>query len=153
MKKGIAVITAVIVIGMSGLALAQMNDKGSGMMMDKGDKGGMMGKGGMMMGMHGMMMKMGEMMNKIAVATSDGGIVVIAGDKMTKYDKDLSVVKEVELKSNMEAMQKMMSGMMAKCPMMGKGMMGGMGKDKDGDDDATEAAAKPADTIDHASHH
>ena len=142
MKKGIVVITAMIFIGMSGLALAQSNDKGNGMM-DKDDNGGMMGKGmmgkGMMMGMHGMMMKMGEMMNKTVVPTSDGGIIIVAGDKITKYDKDLAVVKEVELKNDMEGMQKMMGEMMQKCSMMG----GGMGKtDNDADD-----------KVDHASHH
>ena len=149
MKKRLLVITAVVVVGLSGLVLAQMNDKGDGMM-DKGDKGGMMGGGMMgkgMMGMHGMMMKMGEMMNKTAVATSDGGIIIVAGDKITKYDKDLNVVKEVELKSNMEAMQKMMSDMMAKCPMMGSGMMGGMGQD------GKTGTAPAATEVDHASHH
>ena len=148
MKNGMAIITAVVVLTVTGLAFAQMNDKG-GSMMDKGDKGGMMGggmmgggmmgKGGMMMGMHGMMMKM---MEKSVTATSDGGIVIVAGDKITKYDKDLNLVKEVELKSNMEAMQKMMSQMMEKCP-----MMGGMGQE--GKTDATPAAAQ----VDHASHH
>ncbi len=54
MKNKIVVFTAVIVFGFSGLALAQMNDKGKEMMKDKS---GMMGDKDEMMGMHGMMMK------------------------------------------------------------------------------------------------
>ena len=138
MKKGFIAITAVFVIGMSGLALAQMDDKGNGMT-NKDNKGSMMGGGmmdkGMMMQMHGMMMKMGAMMNKTAFATTDGGFVVVSADKITKYDKDINVVKEVELKNDMDAMQKMMGEMMEKCSMMGNGK----GKDKVDDDDADKA--------------
>lgn len=32
------------------------------------------------------------------VATSDGGVVILAGPKLIKYDKDLNLVKEVEIK-------------------------------------------------------
>jgi hypothetical protein len=153
MKNSIAVITAVVVLTISGLALAQMDkgkemmgDKSKGMMDDKGMgmKNSMMEKGGMM-GMHGMMMKM---MEKTVVATSDGGIIIVSANKISKYDKDLNLVKEVELKApTMEEMQKM-------CPMMGKGgmMEGGMM-----DGDMGKPADKPADSatseVDHASHH
>ena len=160
MKKGIAVITAVIVIGMSGLVSAQMNDKSSGMM-DKGDKGGMMGgsmmgKGMMgkgMMGMmkHGMMMKM---MEKSVVATSDGGVVIVVGNKVSKFDKDLNLVKEVDLKTDMDGMKKMMGEMMEQCSMMDKGMKGkGMDMDGDDDDKPAAAAAAPSTEVDHTSHH
>lgn len=44
-------------------------------------------KGGMMMGMH-----------PTVVATSDGGVVVLAGGKLAKYDASLNLVKEVEIK-------------------------------------------------------
>ena len=69
-------------------------------MKDKMMQGDMMGKQGMMGGdmmgpgmmgkgmMGGMMMK--SMMEKTMVATSDGGIIVLAGNKLTKYDKDLN---------------------------------------------------------------
>lgn len=44
-------------------------------------------------------MQMMAMMNKPSVtATSDGGVVVLAGPKLVKYDKDLNWVKEVEIK-------------------------------------------------------
>ena len=106
---------------------------------------GMMDGKGSMMGMHGMMMKM---MEKTMVPTSDGGVIVLAGNQLTKYDKDLNVVKEVELKMDMEAMKKNMDDMMKMCPMMGKGMKDGMSK-KDDDNEAAEAAEK----VEHASHH
>ncbi len=48
----------------------------------------------MMMGMGGGMMGGHESM----VATSDGGVVVMAGPKLMKYDRDLNLVKEVEMK-------------------------------------------------------
>ncbi len=139
MKKGIAVITAVIVLTISGLALAQM-DKGKDMTGDKG-------KG--MMGMMGMGSMMQSMMQKSVVATSDGGIIVVTGNKITKYDKDLNVVKEVELKMDMEGMHKQMMDMMQNCPMMGKGMMGDMKEDSSKGD----AAGKPTSADEHASHH
>ena len=141
MKKSLIAVAVVIIVGTSGLAIAQMKDGMKG-----GMKGGMMGDSkGSMMGMHGMMMKM---MDRNVVATSDGGIVIVTGNKLTKYDKSLNVVKEVELKMDMEGMQKMMDGMKSMCPMMGKGMKDGMSK-KDDDNEAAEAAEK----VEHASHH
>ncbi len=148
MKKGVAVITAVVVLTITGLALAQMDkgkdmgEKGMGMMGGGMMKGEMMDKGGMMGGKMMGMMGMSAMMQRQVVATSDGGIIVVAGNKLTKYDKDLNVVKEVELKMDMEGMQKMMENMKNMCPMMGKGMMGG-------GDAAGEAISADA----HASHH
>ena len=153
MKKRLITIAAVVVLTTVSLALAQMNDKGKdmmggGMMDGKGGMMGMMGKGMMgdksgMMGMHSMMMKM---MEKLMVPTEDGGVVVLFGNKLTKYDKDLNVVKEVEIKMDMEGMHKNMDDMMKMCPMMGKGMKEGMSKKDDDDDEAAEAA-------EHASHH
>jgi hypothetical protein len=138
MKKSVLAVTAVLVLSVSGIALAQM-DKDKGMMDDKGMGMGMMKEG--MMGkkdmMHGMM-KM--MMEKTVVATSDGGIVIVSANKISKYDKDLNLVKEVELKApTMEEMQKM-------CPMMGKGgMMGGeMMGDMDKDDDRASESKESA---------
>ena len=150
MKNGLIVITAVLVIGVSGLGLAQMNDKGSGMM-DKGDKGSMMGGGMKGMMKHGMMMKM---MEKSVVATSDGGVVVIMANKMSKYDKDMNLVKEVDLTTDMGGMKKMMGEMMEQCSMMDKSMKG-KGMDMDGDDDDKPASttAGTSSEVDHASHH
>jgi len=93
---------------------------------------GMMGKGQMMSmcPMHHMMM--GSMMSKAIAPTEDGGVIVLAGDKLIKYDKDLNLVKEVEVKMDMDGMQKKMSQMMEGCPVC-KGMMQGGGKMKKGD--------------------
>lgn len=80
-------------------------------------------KTGSMMGdssMACMMMKMHAMVPKTAFGTSDGGVVVIVGNKMMKYDKDLNFKKEVELKMDTTAMNSMMK-MMPQCPGMKSG--------------------------------
>ena len=46
--------------------------------------------------MPGMMGKMGGA-NKRIVPTADGGFVVISPEKMTKYDKDLNLVKKIDI--------------------------------------------------------
>ena len=48
------------------------------------------------------------------VATDEGGVIVLAGNKLMKYDADLNLVKEAELKMPMGPM----GG--KQCPMMGK---------------------------------
>ncbi len=142
MKKMISLIAVVVFLGTAGSVLA-----------NEGKDMGMMGAGMMksdMMGKHGMMMKM---MERSVVTTSDGGIVIVSANKISKYDKNLNLVKEVEIKMpTMEEMQKT-------CPMMDKAamsegkekmcpMMGGMGKTADKPADA----AAPAE-VDHESHH
>ena len=69
--------------------------------------------------MCGMMqnMPMGNMMGRNMSATSDGGVVVMIRNKLYKYDKDLNLVKEVELPLDMDHMKKMME-------MKGRRMMG-----------------------------
>ena len=108
----------------------------------EGMKGGMMGKGmtgdkDKMKGMHGMMMK--HAMNPSMAATSDGGVVVMAGGTLTKYDKNLNMVKEVKL------------DMKKACPMMGEKM--GMGMMDDGEADKKAQTSAPAGEVDRASHH
>ncbi len=49
-----------------------------------------------------MAMQMMGAMQKQMVSTNDGGVIVWAGDKLFKYDKDLNLVKEVELKTGGE---------------------------------------------------
>ena len=60
------------------------------------------------------------------VATDEGGVFILAGNKLTKYDADLNVVKEIEIKMPMPGM----GG--KQCPMMGKavdqGPVGSPGK-------------------------
>jgi len=45
---------------------------------------------------------MKSMMSKAVAATEDGGFVVVVGDKILKYDKDLNLVKEVVLPLELE---------------------------------------------------
>jgi len=53
-------------------------------------------------------MKMKGMMEKEMVATEDGSVVVLAGNKLMKYDKDLELKKETQIKCDMkEACEKM----------------------------------------------
>lgn len=125
MKRNAWVIMLVVLLAGASLVYAEgmkggMGKKGmmgKGMMDEEGMGMGKMGKG--MMG--GKMMKcpmMKSMMKRDIIATSDGGIIVVLGNKLTKYDKDLNVVKEVELKIDTEGMQKMMEEMKSMCPMM-----------------------------------
>jgi len=76
----------------------------------KGDKKGMgcpmchMNKGMMMEG-------------KKLVATQDGGAILMIGNKLIKYDASMNLVKEVEIKIDMEAMKSAMEEMKKNCPM------------------------------------
>ncbi|MBF0384330.1 MAG: hypothetical protein HQL27_00515 [Candidatus Omnitrophica bacterium] len=129
MRKRLVTLIAVVlfVAGLSSISFAQGrpgmmgNDHTMRKHMMKSD---MMAKGEMIekCPMHGMMMK--GMMEKSIIATADGGVIVLAGNKVIKYDKDLNPVKEVEIKVDMEAMKKDMAEMMKNCPMMKGGMMG-----------------------------
>jgi len=64
----------------------------------------------------GMKDKMRMMMQKSMVASTDGGVIILAGNKLLKYDSKLNLVKEVEIK--------------VECPAMGKMPMMGMNKAK-----------------------
>lgn len=70
--------------------------------------------------MAGMVMQMLGAMQKQMVATNDGGVVVLVGNKLFKYDKDLNLVKEVglntqfELKLDVGPMRGMMENMKEK---------------------------------------
>lgn len=146
MKKSIAAITAVVVLGVTGMAFANMKDKE--MMEGKGGMMGMMDKGMMMKGM----------MNKTSmVAANDGGVIILNGQKLSKYDANLNLVKEVEIKSEAMTDGKMCSMCQMKSD-KGTGKMCAMcqmNKDKetgkaDADNKGSQAA-KPA--VDHAAHH
>ncbi|MDP2921010.1 MAG: hypothetical protein Q8O12_01390 [Candidatus Omnitrophota bacterium] len=65
--------------------------------------------------MHKMMM-----CGKELLATQDGGVVLMMGNKLIKYDAGMNLVKEVEIKMDMEAMKNMMEEMKKNCPMRGK---------------------------------
>ncbi len=66
------------------------------------------------------MMKGGmcPMMKASMVAAGDGGVIVLMGNKLMKYDADLNLIKEAEIKIDMKNMPGMMGG--KNCPMMKK---------------------------------
>jgi predicted lipid-binding transport protein (Tim44 family) len=77
-----------LVFTVSAVSFAQEPEQMEGQM---GQQQQMMGqgmKGGMMRGM----------MSGQMVAASDGGVIVMMGNKLMKYDKDLNLKKEVEIK-------------------------------------------------------
>ena len=118
MKK-VTIITTVALLISAGTYLAFAEEQTGGMM-GKGMHssmmgGGMMGQQGMMgkgmmgqQGMTGMHTMSGMMGGSSMVATQDGGIIVLIGNKLLKYDKDLNLVKEVEIKIDWESLNKTM---------------------------------------------
>lgn len=122
MKRIVIIVFACVLIGGTSFLVFAEQHKG-GKMEKK-----MMGESSMhkkMMGKSKMMEKcsMAKMMKKEVVATEDGGVIVMVGNKLLKYDQDLNLKKEVEIKIDMK---KMMKEMMKKCSMhkmmMNKGM-------------------------------
>lgn len=63
-------------------------------------------------GMMGQYMMMKKIMEKEMVSSGDGGVIVLVGNKLLKYDKDLNLVKEAEIKIDMEAMMEKCREMM-----------------------------------------
>lgn len=100
----------------------------------------MMGKG-MMKGKMGMMggeMMMGMKMHKSMVASPDGGVVILSGDKLLKYDANLNLVKEAPVPGpDMAQMQKM------RAQMMGAGTAAG----------ESSGPVEASSDTDHESHH
>jgi len=83
-----------------------------------GDKEKGSEKGECICPMHKMMVR--RMMDMETLATYDGGVVVVLGNKLIKYDKDMNLVKEVEMKMDTEAMRKSMEEMKSNCPVCSK---------------------------------
>ena len=110
MKKVLSMVL-VFSLGLSLPAFAEevVSQKGSApeMAMDQG--AGMPMPGKRMMGCPCPMMGKTQM-----VATDDGGALVLAGNKLMKYDADLNLVKEVEVKIPASPMG------CRQCPLMGK---------------------------------
>ncbi|MFC1674942.1 hypothetical protein ACFL1K_03555 [Candidatus Omnitrophota bacterium] len=66
---------------------------------------------------HKKMGMMGMMMKKQMVATKDGGVVVMAGNRLLKYDKKLKLVAEAEVKMDYKVMKEKMMKMKKECMM------------------------------------
>lgn len=104
MKKALAIVVAcAFVFGFVYLTHAQetkgdMQQKHMRRPMVGGDEEGPWGKMA-----HEKMRKMLPMMGpKAMVASNDGGVIVLIGDKLQKYDKDLNLVKEVTITGDKE---------------------------------------------------
>jgi hypothetical protein len=78
---------------------------------------GMMGQPGQMHGCAMCGMMTGAMMWKTMTATSDGGVVVAVGNRLIKYDNQLNVVKDTEMKIDTSQMFSSVQKMMENCPM------------------------------------
>lgn len=65
----------------------------------------------------------GAMMHIQMLATEDGHLIVLVGNTLQKYDADLQLVKEAELKIDMQKMHQHMQDMMKSCPMQNCPMM------------------------------
>lgn len=107
MKKILFVLLAAVVC-MSFLSVSFAKDMGEKKLDNKD-------KGCPMCNMNRMMMGGG----KVLVATQDGGVVLMMGNKLIKYDAQMNIVKEAEIKMDMEAMKKSMEEMKKNCPMCG----------------------------------
>lgn len=114
MKK-VKLFSLAIIIGFSFFSLqAQSNTNGK-------QNGHGMSTNGMMMDSTAMgcNMMMMHMMKPLAAFSIDDGFIIIMGTKIMKYDKDLNLRKEVEMKIDTAAFKKMMPN----CPMMKQGQM------------------------------
>jgi len=128
MKRIVAVLVIVLfVIGIVSIAMAEETDTQTSASTAKQEEG-MMGMGKMKDKMMqrakdrgwDKMSMMKQMMQKQIVATEDGGIIVLIGNKLLKYDKNLNLKKEAEIPMDMEGMHKRMTKMMKECPMKDK---------------------------------
>lgn len=112
MKK-IMFAVLVMVLGVSTVAFAEETEKGEMPGMSQGTSV----DNPMRMPMQGMEKKCFPMMGKTQmVATDEGGVIVLAGNRLMKYDAELNLVKEAELQMPMGPMGN------RQCPMMGKMM-------------------------------
>ena len=98
MKKTVSITALFSLLLVSGLVYSQ----GPGMGMRKGSGMGMMDST-----MHDRMAghMMARMMASSLVATSDGGVVLLAGNRLYKYDKNLGLTKEAVVKMDTVAMR------------------------------------------------
>ncbi|MEI8012600.1 MAG: hypothetical protein WCI27_09030 [Candidatus Omnitrophota bacterium] len=59
-----------------------------------------------------------DFQEKEVLLTPDGGLFVVAGNKIMKYDQGLNLIKSVEIVSEIEATRNIQTGMKKGCPMM-----------------------------------
>ena len=101
MKKTICLATVtVLIFAFSAVSFAEYAGQTKKHKMGKQMKAGICKKHA------GLMMK--KMMSGQMVATKDGGVVVMMGNRLLKYDKDLNLKKEVKIRLDCSAMHKKM---------------------------------------------
>ena len=112
MKKSFLIMIWVIgVVSLAAITYAQNEHKSPAQSANTEESGQNIDKP-MMRGMGKMgdprnMMKRMKMMSFSMVATTDGGVAILDGDILTKYDKDLNVVKSVKVERNTNCIQGM----------------------------------------------
>lgn len=68
--------------------------------------------------LHALMMH--NLMIPSMIATEDSEIIVMAAGKLMKYDENLTLIKEVDIKFDVDAMYRRMGQITEKCPMCQK---------------------------------
>src|SRR3989339_446030 len=114
MKK-YAIYSLMILLAAGGLYMAFAADDSNMPMM--GRRGMPMGRGMMMPDMKAGCPICTAMMQKQMVATTDGGVVITAFGQIMKFDKDLNLVKAVDIPFDAGKMEAKMKTMMQNCPM------------------------------------
>jgi hypothetical protein len=122
---GMLLLVTLVVLAFAAEKPAQQQPAASCPMMSGGAGPGMTGQGGMMMGKDGMMgggmmgcPMCGGMMGRTSMLAIGNNLYVLAGNKILKYDANLNLVKEAEIKWDMEGMMKMHQKMMEEHGMM-----------------------------------
>ncbi len=113
-KYGTLAALMLLIIASAGWLYAQQDQQAS-----DNPRASMMGMGHGMMGDGGYSCMMGGLMSKSMVPTSDGGVIVLNGNKLTKYDGNLNVQKEVSLSTDTQYMKDMTNSWYENCPWMG----------------------------------
>ena len=123
MRHGTMTLALVLFVALGTVMTGIAGQHGGGMrkgkMMHRGGKTEAKGESMMGGGMMG-----GGMMRRQVVPTEDGGIVILMGDKIVKYDKNLNMVNETEIEIDEDEMMRMMKKrhrMQKKCRKMMEG--------------------------------
>lgn len=111
-KYGIFAAFVLVIIMSASLLYAQQNQQ------TNDDSQRNMGMGMGMMGDGGYSCMMGEVMAKSMVSTPDGGVIVLSGNKLIKYDSNLNQQKEATIPANTQYMNDMMNYWNENCPWM-----------------------------------
>lgn len=113
MKKNILIaVLAFVFLACSVVSFAEEAEEAKDHMMHKEMKG-------KEMRMHHKSGMMKKMMQREIIATEDGGVAVLAGNKLIKYDKKLNLVNEVKIDTGMKEMCRKMMQKKGKCPTCG----------------------------------